>query len=749
MMKMSYKNKLITIVIILYIIATIILANFLSTITLINVGDISKNNFKSKILEREHYIYDFFKPYKTTINSLQNDKNFIAYLSEELDQSFIENYFVSIKKSLPCLTQIRYIDINGDEIIKITGNSINIFKEKAITRVANKKELKNRINQNYIKKFMLLKNEELGLSKIELNLESNNSLIVKQPTLRVAMAAYDKDKNKKGIIVLNICLRSFFNLVNKTTLYNVYLIDEKGMFLNHQNKNYGLVGSNIGYSIKNQFPNEWNKILSEDEYYGNNFFSYTLNKFDNEQNIKLLLELKFNKQIENGIVTQRNLILYFILFIVISLVIIIYFSNLPDKLKDELEKNRLIDSSLRLPNRIALMEDLINQKFDNSVIILISINNLTKIKNSYSQRVADLLVKKVSLYIRNYDKKNIQKVYRNNYDTFILKHELEDEQALRLFLIKFSNDIENRTFKLKKYVLDFSLETTIGVSDPENMNNNMEELREAENALENAFEKDLNIDIFNASHTLHINKQKKNIALAKEIKRAIENDNVVLHYQAIHNNKTKKIEKYESLMRIQINDKLIYPDEFLALAKQVKKYVSLSKIVVNKSFDFFLKKDYEFSINISIIDILNKSFSEYLIKKIQEHNIGSKLVLEIVEQENIDNYDEFYSFLKKVKSLGCKIAVDDFGSGYSNFDYIIKMSEYIDYLKIDGSLIKNIVDDEKSLLLIQSIIFLCAKLDIKTIAEYVENKDIQDLLTELGIDYSQGYYIAKPSGDLI
>ncbi len=138
-----------------------------------------------------------------------------------------------------------------------------------------------------------------------------------------------------------------------------------------------------------------------------------------------------------------------------------------------------------------------------------------------------------------------------------------------------------------------------------------------------------------------------------------------------------------------------------------------------------------------------------MIKKIQEHNIGSKLVLEIVEQENIDDYDEFYSFLKKVKSLGCKIAVDDFGSGYSNFDYIIKMSEYIDYLKIDGSLIKNIVDDEKSLLLIQSIIFLCAKLDIKTIAEYVENKDIQDLLTELGIDYSQGYYIAKPSGDLI
>ena len=749
MIKMSYKNKLITIVIILYLIATTILINFLSTINNTDVGDISKKNFESKAIEREQYLYDFFKPYTSSIKSLQKDRNFISYLNGDLDESFIQNYFMSIKKSLPCLIQIRFIDNEANEVIKIAGNSINIFKDKAISKIIPKEQLQNKSNTDYIKKFMSLEADEMGLSKIDLNFENNKVVIPKQPTLRLAMAVYDDFNDKKGIVVLNICLRTLFNLVNKTTLYNVYLIDKEGRFLNHQNKDYGLLGSNMEYSIKEQFPNEWKNILSKDEYFGKSFFSHKLKRFDNEQNIKLLLELKFDKQINDSVTTERNLILYFILFIVVSLAIIIYFSNLPDKLKNEIEKNRLIDSSLRLPNRIALIEDLFNQKFDNSVIILISLNNLIKIKNSYSQRIADLLVKKASLYIRNYDKNNIQKVYRNNYHTFVLKHEIEDEQALKLFLIKFLNDIENRTFKLKKYSLDFSLEITAGVSDPENMNNNMEELREAENALENALEKDLHIDIFNATHTLNIDKQKKNIVLSKEIKKAIENDNVVLHYQAIYNNRTKEIQKYESLMRIQLEDKIIYPDEFLTLSKQIKKYTQLSKIVVNKSFDFFLEKDYEFSINISIIDILNKNFSEYLIRKIQEHNIGSKLVLEIVEQENVEDYDEFYSFLKTVKSLGCKIAVDDFGSGYSNFDYIIKMSEYIDYLKIDGSLIKNIANDEKSLLLIQSIIFLCDKLDIKTIAEYVENKEIHDLLTKLGIDFSQGYYIAKPSANLV
>ena len=131
------------------------------------------------------------------------------------------------------------------------------------------------------------------------------------------------------------------------------------------------------------------------------------------------------------------------------------------------------------------------------------------------------------------------------------------------------------------------------------------------------------------------------------------------------------------------------------------------------------------------------------------YNIENKLVLEIVEQEGIENYDEFFEFIKKIKKHGCKIAIDDFGSGYSNFEYIINLSDYIDYLKIDGSLIKNLSTDFKSQALVGSLKFLCDQLNIKTIAEYVEDENIFMYLKSIGIDYSQGYYIGKPQSDII
>ena len=111
-------------------------------------------------------------------------------------------------------------------------------------------------------------------------------------------------------------------------------------------------------------------------------------------------------------------------------------------------------------------------------------------------------------------------------------------------------------------------------------------------------------------------------------------------------------------------------------------------MVIDKSFRYFKDKDYEFSINLSILDINNDNFTKYLYERIDYYGIKDKLVVEIVESEGIENYDKFTDFIKQIKKIGCKVAIDDFGSGYSNFEYIISLSDYIDYLKIDGSLIK-------------------------------------------------------------
>jgi EAL domain-containing protein (putative c-di-GMP-specific phosphodiesterase class I) len=99
-------------------------------------------------------------------------------------------------------------------------------------------------------------------------------------------------------------------------------------------------------------------------------------------------------------------------------------------------------------------------------------------------------------------------------------------------------------------------------------------------------------------------------------------------------------------------------------------------------------------------------------------------------------------FINEVKALGCKIAIDDFGSGYSNFEHIIKMN--VDYLKIDASLIKNIAIDDNSYKVTQTIVDFAKKLNLKTIAEYVENEEIFKITKSMGVDFSQGYYFSPP-----
>merc|ERR1711916_125477 len=223
--------------------------------------------------------------------------------------------------------------------------------------------------------------------------------------------------------------------------------------------------------------------------------------------------------------------------------------------------------------------------------------------------------------------------------------------------------------------------------------------------------------------------------LSKKITYATQNEDcVVIHYQSIHNNRTEKIEKYEVLMRLNVDGEILYPNDFLPLSK--------------KDDSYFEHKDMEFSINLSIIDIEDDNFNRIFFKKMNQYNIYDKLTIEIVETEKISRSLHFHNFIKRVKLLNCKVAVDDFGTGYSNIEYILDMSEYIDYIKFDGSLIKKIVENPKVQLFVGNLKYLCDNIEVLTVAEYVENKEILEYVDSLGIDYSQGYHIGKPQSHL-
>ncbi len=146
--------------------------------------------------------------------------------------------------------------------------------------------------------------------------------------------------------------------------------------------------------------------------------------------------------------------------------------------------------------------------------------------------------------------------------------------------------------------------------------------------------------------------------------------------------------------------------------------------------------------NLSIDDIKDANTVQEIINTIIKTNTASRIVFEILESEGIENYDEVEGFITQIKSLGAKIAIDDFGTGYSNFEHILKLN--VDYIKIDGSLIKNIEENKKHQIIVETIVDFAKKMGSKTIAEFVCNENIFSIVKNIDVDFLQGFYIGKP-----
>ncbi|MCR5122199.1 MAG: EAL domain-containing protein, partial [Ruminococcus sp.] len=229
---------------------------------------------------------------------------------------------------------------------------------------------------------------------------------------------------------------------------------------------------------------------------------------------------------------------------------------------------------------------------------------------------------------------------------------------------------------------------------------------------------------------------------------AIENDKVIPYFQGIYDNSEGRIHHYESLMRIEDeNGRIYYPDSFLDVARQYGLlYDRISGMMIRKVFEKFRDiSGKSVSVNLGIRDIKNPEITEMIFDFLECSPHPECYVFEILENEDIDDYEELVEFVDRIHELGGLISIDDFGSGYSNLQHIASIN--FDYLKLDGSIVKKCTQDEQSVNLI-ALIAGWKQLSnnrMKIIAEYVENQDIQNTLIRYGIDYSQGYLFSKPN----
>ncbi len=403
----------------------------------------------------------------------------------------------------------------------------------------------------------------------------------------------------------------------------------------------------------------------------------------------------------------------------------------------ELETIKM-DKLTGLYNQGKLLSDILPNKVNN--IAIMNSNEFSTISDFYGTLAGDTLVIQFAEILKSFVKKGFI-LYRLHDDSFaILNHTLSRTE--------FRNEIESIRTKVHTQTIDakvnqMNLTLTCGIAhgDNEEILNNA---RTAHN-----YAKNTNQFIVTYSKELQIEEKfQEKVFWSKKISMAIKEDRIVVHYQPVYNNVTKQIEKHEVLVRAVDQDQsLIYPNKFLNIAKTSKQYLDITRIVILKSFEEFKDTPHGFSINLTLEDILDEQLQGFLFTNIRKYNIGHKLTIEIVESEQISEYTPINNFIRKLKELGGKIAIDDFGSGYSNFEYLLEIKA--DYVKIDGTIVSKLLENDYSSEIVKSIVSFCQKMGIQTIAEFVSSEELLEKVTELGVDYSQGFHTGRPDKSII
>jgi len=375
---------------------------------------------------------------------------------------------------------------------------------------------------------------------------------------------------------------------------------------------------------------------------------------------------------------------------------------------------------------------------DKPKLIILNIDSFKDINEYYGNETGDYVLREVADILRDLSRQEGLNLYRIGADEFALLEDASlDIDRYEELSIKISNMFKGKTIDNPNYKDEIEINVTLGFAlEKDNI------LGKASMALKEAKIKQIDYQCY----FKRIDDKKEyinQIKWSKFIKNAIKDDRVIPFYQPIFNTH-REIVKYECLVRIlDENEEIIPPGLFLDVSRKVKRYADIEKLLIEKSFAKIKETGATVSVNLLARDMSDSNVSNFVISMLKKYRVSKQVVFEILEDENIAQIERAEGFIQRLKRMGCKIAIDDFGTGYSNFSYLIKL--HPDYLKIDGSLIKNVDKDKNSYVIVSSIIAFARKLDIKTIAEFIHSEEVFEICRDLGIDEFQGFYLGEPS----
>jgi PAS domain S-box-containing protein len=386
-----------------------------------------------------------------------------------------------------------------------------------------------------------------------------------------------------------------------------------------------------------------------------------------------------------------------------------------------------------------LIDDI--NSINNPVLIFVKISNYDIFKEFYTSSIMQKFQNEFSNISLTYfpDNFKMDKVYILENGLFAyIKNEDTDIKVIEKALREVFDNFEDKGVLFEENIYDVDVVISYSKSKA-NIYDDVD--LGIEYALKQKEDIVCSTDFFKAAQA----ESKNKLRTIKIIKEALKTDGkVISFFQPIVDNQTLKIEKYESLIRIvDKNENILTPYHFLDLAKKTGYYQNITLRVIQNAIDTLKYSRSNISLNLSASDIESNKIREKLSLLISNGRNKGRVTFELLEDENVNNMDLVKEFITYSKSIGdVKIAIDDFGSGYSNFERISDFQP--DYVKIDGSLIKNVVDNKFSQSIVEAIVIFAKKNNIQTIAEFVSDKKIYEYVKSIGVDYSQGYYFGKP-----
>lgn len=454
---------------------------------------------------------------------------------------------------------------------------------------------------------------------------------------------------------------------------------------------------------------------------------------------------------------QSRSVLEVLLVLIIALPSLGFMLNRPSGDEERLIEKIYFDNRTGLPNREKLRLDAIQH---DSILFLLNIDSFKEVNDLYGNPMGDEVIQSLS--------RRLQEILHGNYSrlfeggelykleidefAFLFNFEMEDSRIRRTAEVILAH-VNDHPFLVED--TEITITITLGVASMSKEFFPLQPaartpgiLAQADMAMKRAKERRLPFLVY--THTMNIPLEyEENIRWTHQVKQSIRNDQVVPFYQPIFNNASGEVEKFECLMRIVDDDEnIIYPEQFLKISKRSRQYPMLTRIMLRKIIREMKTTDFSYTFNISVEDMQNRGTVGFIRTILGGHPEEAKrITFEILESENIEGVPEVSEFVRMVKEFGSSIALDDFGTGYSNFSYILSLD--VDYIKIDASIIRNLDRDENAVAIAETITGFAKRTGKKTIAEFVHSEAVHGLVKEMGVDYSQGYYLGRPGSSSV